>query len=223
MNVNNPSQGNVRDALAHKHPVPGPITPEAVLLSNTPPIDHDPHFSIFDQLNGDLIRRVVLQSSGAAGPSGIDAYGWRRLCISFSSSPNLCYALARVARRLCISYVDPSCISALVASRLIALDKCPGVRPIGIGETSRRIICKAILSILGNDVIGAVGPLQLCAGQFSGCKAAVHCMRQLYEDTATEALLVIDAISAFNSLNREVALRNSLHLFPSLGRALVNV
>ena len=48
--------------------MPSPITPEAVLLSNTPPVDHDPRFSIFDQLDGDLIRRVVLRSSGAAGP-----------------------------------------------------------------------------------------------------------------------------------------------------------
>ena len=96
------------------------------------------------------------------------------MCTSFRSSPSLCNALAFVARRLCTSYVHPSGLTALVASRLIALDKCPGVRPIGIGETSRRIISKAILSL-------------------------------------------------FNSLNREVALRNSLHLCPSLGRVLTNI
>ena len=111
----------------------------------------------------------------------------------------------------------------MVASHLIALDKCPGVRPIRIGEISRRIISKAVLVILGSDVIDVTGPLQLCVGQDLGCEAAVHCIRQLYEDTATEALLLVDATNAFNSLNREVALRNALHLCPSLGRVLVNM
>ena len=70
------------------------------------------------------------------------------------------------------------------------------------------------------DIIDAAGPLQLCAGQDA---AAVHCIRQLYGDNNTEALLLVDATNAFNSLNREVALRNSLHLCPSLGRVLTNV
>ena len=77
-------------------------------MKNTPPPDHNPHFSIFDQLNGDLIRRTALKSTGAAGPSGIDTYGWRRLCTSFRSSSDLCKAIAHVARRLCTSYVHPS-------------------------------------------------------------------------------------------------------------------
>ena len=174
---NDPSGGTVRDMLAKKHPIPGPISPEAILLNNTPPCDHDRFFSIFDRLDGDLIKCVALRSSGAAGPSGIDTFGWRRLCSSFSSSPTLCNALAHVAYRLCTSYVHPSGITALVASHLIALDKCPGVRQIGIGEISRRIFSKAVLVILGNDVIDATGPLQLCAGQDLGCEAAVHCIR----------------------------------------------
>ena len=39
--------------------------------------------------------------------------------------------------------VDPNGLSALLACRLVALDKNPGVRPIGICETVRRIIAKA--------------------------------------------------------------------------------
>ena len=43
--------------------------------------------------------------------------------------------------------------------------KNAGVRPIGIGETIRRIIGKAILANIGQNIIDAAGPLQLCVGQ----------------------------------------------------------
>ena len=91
----------------------------------------------------------ALKSDGAAGPSGLNAEAWKRLCSLFSqSSVDLWNAIASVTRRLCSTYVDPKGLSALVACRLIALDKCPGIRPIGIGETMRRIMSRVVLSIL---------------------------------------------------------------------------
>ena len=80
-----------------------------------------------------------------------------------------------MAKRLCTSFVDPKCVSPLLACRLIALDKNPGVCPIGIGDTSRQIIAKAILSFAKSDVQDASGCLQLCGGQLSGIEAAVAC------------------------------------------------
>ena len=93
-----------------------------------------------------------------------------------------------------------------VKCRLIALDKCPGVRP---GEVVRRIIGKAVLATVKMDILEAAGPLQLvCAGQDTGCEAAIHAMRSLFAEENTEAVLLVDASNAFNSLNRQVALRN---------------
>ena len=51
---------------------------------------------------------------------------------------------------------------------MIALDKCPGVRPIGIGDTAQRIIAKATLTVVKDDIIDAAGGLQMCVG----CEAA---------------------------------------------------
>ena len=67
------------------------------------------------------------------------------------------------------TFVDPTVISPLMACQLIALDKNPGVRPIGIGETVRRIIAKAVLCIISKDIQVAAGSVHLCAGQPSGC------------------------------------------------------
>ena len=160
---------------------------------------------------------------GASGPSGLDAAAWKRLCTSFkTASTDLCEALASTARRICSSYVDPRGLSAFVACRLIALDKCPGVRPIGIGETARRILGKAIANALSDDIQSTAGPLQVCAGHQSGCEAAVHAMRQLFKAPETEAVILVDAANAFNSLNRKAALQNIHHLCPSLAKVLIN-
>ena len=92
---------------------------------------------MFEVIDGQLIRNTLLKMDGAAGPSGLDAAAWKRMCASFkTASADLCESLASTARRLCSECVDPSGISALVACRLIALDKYPGVRPIGVGETA---------------------------------------------------------------------------------------
>ena len=122
------------------------------------------HSVIFDGIDASAIKSAVLQTEGSAGPSGIDAKAWRRLCTSFhSASIELCKSLAALARRLCTSLVYPCGIAPFLACRLIALDKNPGVRPIGICEVTRHIISKAVLSILRVDIQEAAGSIQLCA------------------------------------------------------------
>ena len=142
--------------------------------------------------------------------------------ISFKSASHD-HSLALLTRRLCTAFVDLKGISALLSCRLIALDKYPGVRPIGICETSRRIISKAVLFAVKDDIQDAVGPLQLCAGQIAGIEAAVHAMKASFQSNDTKAILLVDASNAFNSLNREAALRNIQYLCPSLATILVNI
>ena len=217
-----PSQAEtVRDALIKKHPPKLPPKPSAIVEHETPP--NEPHTVHFDRIDGQLIQRMALKMDGAAGPSGLDAASWKRLCSCYnSSSSDLCSAIASMARKLCSQYVDPKSISAFVACRLIALDKQPGVRPIGVGETVRRIVNKAIAEVLRDDIQDAAGSLQLCAGQLSGCEAAMHSMYEVFQSSETEAAILVDASNAFNTLNRQVALRNIQQLCPPLSKILTN-
>ena len=106
---------------------------------------------------------------------------WRRLCTCYDSvSRDLCQSLAGVAKRLCTEFVDPANLAPLLASRLVALDKKPGIRPIGVGDTARRIIAKAIMMTLRSDILDVTGTLQLCAGQTAGSEAAIHGVRHLF-------------------------------------------
>ena len=106
-----------------------------------------------------------------------------------------------MACRIFTEFIDSSGIALLVACRLIALYKNPGVRPIGVCETRRRILRKAILSVVKNDILTVAGALQLCAGQDASCEAVVHSMHAIFDDSKTEAVLLVDTTNAFNNLN----------------------
>ncbi|XP_019860066.1 PREDICTED: uncharacterized protein LOC109588333 [Amphimedon queenslandica] len=210
----------VLDALKQKHPPPQPTFSQAV-IPGEPPLP--PHPAFYDCLTADTIRQAALRTKGSAGPSGLSAWHWRRICTSFkTASSDLCHSLALVCRRLCTTYVDPKGLAPLLVCRLIALNKCPGVRPIGVCETVRQVISKAILMVTKDDLREAAGALQLCAGQTLGIEAAIHAVHSIFSAVESEAILLVDASNAFNSLNRQVALRNVRHLCPPIATVLIN-
>ena len=87
-----PLNKDIFETLKRKHPARKPTIPSAVITSNS--YSQDPsHFILFDQLDGQMIRKTVLKTEGTAGPSGLDAVAWKRLCTSFQSASNdLCDA-----------------------------------------------------------------------------------------------------------------------------------
>lgn len=210
----------VLDVLKSKHPAGRPAAPEAILQGIAP----ETHPIVFEKLTAATIRSASLRCQGAAGPSGLDASAWKRLCSLYhGASKELCSTIAAVAKRLCTSHIKSSTLKPFVACRLVPLAKNPGVRPIGICETLRRIIGKAVMAVLGHDIQLIAGSDQLCAGQKSGCEAAVHAMHQQLENEDVEGLLFVDASNAFNALNRKLMLINLQKTCPSLSTLVTNV
>ena len=82
-----------------------------------------------------------------------------------------------------------------MSGRLIALDKCPGVRPIGIGECLRRIMCKCMAETTKKDLEETCGSQQLACGVKAGKEGAVHAAEELFNSTKEEGhgLLLMDA------------------------------
>ena len=90
-------------------------------------------------------------------------------------------------------------IKPFLTCRLIALDKNPGVRLIGICEVPRQIISKAILFILKNDIQDAVGSLQLCGGQVAGNQFHPRERRNLSSPQSSVVEKVYDQLYAATS------------------------
>ena len=65
---------------------------------------------------------------------------------------------------------------ALMACRLIPLDKQPGVRPVGIGEVYRRLLAKCVLIVCGHVATASCGNANLCVGLEAGIEGAAHAM-----------------------------------------------
>ena len=102
-------------------------------------------------------------------------------------------------------------------------DKNPGVRHIGVCETARRTIGKAISSMLHHNIQAAAAPSN-CA-QTNLPVAKQQCMHSwlFFSSLDTEVVVLVDASNAFNQLNRQLALRSISVLCPSLACFVVNI
>ena len=215
-----PLNADTKKQMMDKHPK-AEQADQSVLFKGPVPPSLQPIF--YEKLDGDLIKKCVLRTQGSAGVSQQEDTLWHTMVTGFKdSSANLCNAVSGVAHRLATEYVDPIALEALLANRGIAIEKCPGLRPVGVGEIIRRVIGKAIMQVTGEKVQEAVGALQLCAGHPLGVESAVHSMRAFLDEDESEGILLMDADNAFNRLNRNVALWNIQYTCPAMKHILIN-
>ena len=96
-----------------------------------------------------------MQTRGAGGPSQVDAAQYRHILAGKTykkEGKEMRKQVALMAKTLATTITDPSSLESYIACRLIPLDKCPGLRPIGTGEVLRQIIGKTIGWVLKCDI-----------------------------------------------------------------------
>ena len=94
--------------------------------------------------------------------------------------------MARLTNWLANDHPPWAAIRALMACRLMALDKQPGTQPVGIGEIFRRLMAKCVVAEVGHQATLACGNDQLCAGLAASIEGAVHAMRTQWKATQEE-------------------------------------
>ena len=181
---------DIKEALAKKHPKAEKLFPE-VLLQIDKPL---PNPVIYENITAESIQRASKNLQGSGGPTLVDADAWKLFLCSraYGKHPfHLAEAVAGLAKRLCSELIHPDNVQELTAGRLIPLDKGavkegnPGVRPIGIGETLRRIVGRTVMGVFKSDIQSAAGCLQTCTGLRSGIEAAIHATNEAWNLQST--------------------------------------
>ena len=86
------------------------------------------------------IEKTTRSLQGSSGASGTDSEHWQTVLLRhWAHILHLRDEVATLATKKCNQILPWSKVQALVSGRFIAIVKCPGVRPIGIGECLRRI------------------------------------------------------------------------------------
>ena len=123
--------------LKELHPE-GKEVAEGVLITDEP----EPYFDpvVFSNIDETSIAKAAIKTRGAAGPSGLDAEGWRRMLISKNfgtDGKELRTAIAKMTQIMCVKEIEvnpelnKTNLEAYTACRLMPLNKEPsGIRPI---------------------------------------------------------------------------------------------
>ena len=121
---------SVVNALKLKHPTSHP--PHSSTLLNPPqlPLLEDV------EVTGAHIGLTAHRIQGSTGLGGCDSTHWQDILLRFGPhSQRLRDSIADLTHHFANTLVTWESVRALLANRLIVLDKSPGVRPIGVGET----------------------------------------------------------------------------------------
>ena len=166
--------------LKQKHPESREPPPEVLIEGPIRKI----HPVVYDNIDESLILKAGTLTKGGSAPSGLDAYGWRRISTSRifrTLSTDLRKTLAQHIKRLFIEELETTTsLEAFAVCTLIPLDKKPGLRPIGVGEVFRRLAGKVIMMMFKKDITDAARPLELSAGQEAGAEAAIHAIQGIF-------------------------------------------
>ena len=84
-----------------------------------------------------MVLKAAQLTKGGSGPSGMGADGWRKILTSRVygvTGSDVKRAFANSIKKMCTNEINDNSLEALMASKLVPLDKNPGLRPIEIGE-----------------------------------------------------------------------------------------
>ena len=101
-----------------------------------------------------------------------------------------------------------------------------GVRPVAVGLVLRRLCSKLATFVVRNEAANYLRPHQVGFGLPGGCEAAVHATRSFIKSSREVenpfVLLKVDFANAFNTIRRDMILREVFRKFPQIYQYVVS-
>ena len=139
-----------------------------------------------DIING-TVTAVAGRLSRGVGLGGTDSVSLQHWLLRFgASSGELRLIVGDFVEWLVNGRPPWASYRALMSDRLIALDKQPSIRPVGVGGTWRQMMAKCLLRVAGPDAKAACGTTQLARGVEVGIEGTIHAMLVLWEEHSQE-------------------------------------
>ena len=159
------------------------------------------------------LREALRRASKVAGPgpSGSRGVHWAVVL----QAPAAFEAFARLADRIAAADLPEEVVDGLAAVCLHPLKKKPeGVRPVGAGESLRRVVGRALLAERKAALAEGVGKHQLGAGLRGGGEKLAHVVRATAEARPTDCWVALDLSNAFGTMLRDGALEAAAAVVP---------
>ena len=163
--------------MVHDHPEAR--SPTAAILDSY--LDRPPEL-VPVNITDNTVTAVAGRLSGGAGPGGTDSVSLHNCLLHFGA--------ASVEPRLIVGDFTEwmsngrppwAAYRAMIRGRMIAMDKKPGIRPVGLGDSWRQMMAKCLLQVMGQEAKAACGKAQLAGGVESGIEGGIHSMHILWE------------------------------------------
>lgn len=204
-----PNNAETLENLRSKHPVaPPPHVPD----------DLPPAFrATCEQVSAALKK---FPKGSAPGFSRITAEVLR-LAERFPDTKEFLPMLTDVVNRVLSGEVPASAVPIFAGGELIALNKCPGVRPIAMGDLVRKIATSCVVVAKKDDIRAFFEPLQFALGTKNGGELISYRVREYIEKNINNpdaCIVQLDAINAWNTSNRALNLKLALQHFPDMAR-----
>jgi len=166
------------------------------------------------------VRQSVLSfpAGSSGGPDGLRPQHLKDLVLCRESGSDFLAALTLFVNSVLAGSCPQGFAPYFFGGRLLALGKkSGGIRPIAVGLTLRRLVCKCASSFGSKRMVSSFHPRQLGVGVAGGCEAAIHSARRFLQNMPSDYVVVkLDFSNAFNSLNRCKMLASIRESLPEL-------